>query len=409
MTRKKVKTSENKLLEEFSRLGQRLSVATTAKEAGRTIADAARSLFLCDGFSLDLYFPQDDTIRPILTSDVIDGKLVEISPFALPYTPNKPTPRMRLAIEKGGQLILRDKSDTSTGGVPFGNKKQLSASVMVVPLRHGATVNGTFFIHSYTFKAYDEDDLNTLQALADFCGGALERIRSQEALLESEEQLRALTTRLQSVREEESLRIAREIHDEMGQAMTGLKMDLQWMERRLIKGNDREFASPLLEKIQSMVQLTDQTIHSVRRIATELRPGMLDDLGLVPTLEWQARAFQSRTGITCDICLPEKPINLDEARATAVFRIFQEILTNIARHANATKVSIELRVAADALVLKVRDNGRGFDAVEIGGRKTLGLAGMRERAILFGGEIVFQSKRKKGTTVVAMIPLLAAS
>lgn len=405
----KNKSSQKKLLEEFSRLGQKLSVATTAKEAARTIVEAAENFFLCDGCSLDLYFPKDDTILPILTTDVIDGELTEISPFALPFAPNKPTPRMRLAIEKGGQLILRDKADMTLRGVPFGNKSQLSGSVMIVPLRHGTKVNGTFFIHSYAFNAYDREDLDMLQALADFCGGALERIRAQEALHESEAQLRALATRLQSVREEESLRIAREIHDEMGQAMTGMKMDLQWLERRLTKAPDRAFAAPLTEKIQEMVRLTDQTIKSVRRIATDLRPGMLDDIGLVPTLEWQASSFQTRTGIACEIALPDKPITLDEARATAVFRIFQEILTNIARHAKATKVSIKLSATNQRLYLEVHDNGRGINAKEIMGKETLGLVGMRERAILFGGEILFQGRKGKGTKVSVTIPLLAAA
>ncbi|HEX4646997.1 MAG TPA: PAS domain S-box protein, partial [Verrucomicrobiae bacterium] len=167
-----------------------------------------------------------------------------------------------------------------------------------------------------------------------------EQKRSEEALRASREQLRALAAHLQSVREEERKLIAREIHDELGQSLTGLKMDLAWIRNRL-QSPDAEGTRPaLLEKIGAMGSLIDGTANLIRKICTELRPGILDDLGLPAAIEWQAREFQSRTGIPCAVALETENLSLDPERSTAVFRIFQEVLTNVARHARATRVEV---------------------------------------------------------------------
>src|SRR5438270_2793931 len=199
-----------------------------------------------------------------------------------------------------------------------------------------------------------------------------------ERLRESEDKLRRLAAHLISVREEERAHIAREIHDELGQVLTGIKMEVGWLQKRLKE-------PLLLEKTESMSKLIDSTVQTVRKIATGLRPEMLDDMGLVAAVQWQAKEFQKRTGIRCRTKLPPETAKPDHDVATTVFRIFQEILTNVARHSRATRVDIDLSLGEDKLELDVVDNGVGIQECEVGGRKSLGLLGMQERALLFGG------------------------
>jgi len=227
-----------------------------------------------------------------------------------------------------------------------------------------------------------------------------ERRLAEEHLRESEENLRALAAHLESVREEERTRIAREIHDELGQSLTGLKMDLTWLTSRL-PGNQKQ----LIEKTESIFGLIDETIRSVRRIASGLRPEVLDQLGIAAAIGWQAKDFQKRTGIRCKVGLPRDALALEQERATAVFRIFQEVLTNVARHANATKVVVDLRREDGELALEVADNGKGFVHAEIDSSKSLGLLGMRERAAALGGKITIDGERGRGTRVMVSIPL----
>jgi signal transduction histidine kinase len=190
------------------------------------------------------------------------------------------------------------------------------------------------------------------------------------------------------------------VHDELGQSLTGLKMDLYWLSSRV----PRQLRE-LHEKAKSMSAHIDSTIQTVRRISTELRPGILDDLGLVAALEWQAAEFQKRTGIRCEVASELKQTMLNEELNTAFFRIFQEILTNVIRHAKATKVTVEIRRIRGQLMLTVEDNGRGISEGEISNTKSIGLLGMRERAALLGGKIFFSGVRGQGTTVTVRIPL----
>jgi signal transduction histidine kinase len=227
-----------------------------------------------------------------------------------------------------------------------------------------------------------------------------ERELAEEKLKMSLEQLRALAARLQLVREEERTSVAREIHDELGQACTAIKMDLALIGRKATKRQTQ-----LQTKVLSAMQLADNMISSLRRIASELRPGTLDDLGLTAALEWQAQEFQSRTGIQCNVILPHEPLTLDPERSTAIFRIFQESLTNVARHAQATRVVARLEAKADALILEVRDNGKGFNAQEPRARRSLGLVGMQERALLLNGELNVEGVPGAGTTMTLRIPL----
>jgi PAS domain S-box-containing protein len=232
-----------------------------------------------------------------------------------------------------------------------------------------------------------------------------ERKRSEAALRTSEEQLRALSARLQSAREEEGTRIAREIHDELGGALTGLKWDLEGIDKVLSNTRKAGELDALREKIFSMTGLVESTINTVRRIASELRPGVLDDLGLVAAVEWQAQQFQSRTGIRCECVAKTDVVDLNRERATAVFRILQEILTNVIRHAHASKVEIELLEHDGELELRVSDDGRGITAGEVNNRSSLGLLGMQERALLVGGQILINGEAGLGTTVIARLPI----
>lgn len=233
-----------------------------------------------------------------------------------------------------------------------------------------------------------------------------ERRRAEERLKTSREQLRALSARLQSAREEEGARIAREIHDELGSALTGLKWDLEWIEKTVSKAEaDLPSHRLIRDKIDSMTNLLDDTIGAVRRISSELRPGILDDLGLTAAVEWQAQQFQSRTGIGCVCRLCVETVDLDRDKSTAVFRIFQEILTNILRHARASRVEIAMLSTEDSFVLEVKDDGRGIREDEELSVHSLGILGMRERAHLAGGEVDIKGVEGRGTVVTVRVPI----
>ena len=222
--------------------------------------------------------------------------------------------------------------------------------------------------------------------------------RAEQALRASSEQFRKLAAHLLSVREEERARISREVHDELGQSLTAVKMDLAWLAGRLPRSNGE-----MLKRIRSTGQLADSIIQSIRRISTELRPPVLD-LGLAAAVEWQVQEFQARSGVQCKVRLLIREVVTSNA-STAMFRIFQETLTNIARHAGATRVEVVLQKQRDRLALLIHDNGRGFDQADPGLSKSLGLLGMRERAAILGGQVNIKSAAGKGTTVTAWIPL----
>jgi PAS domain S-box-containing protein len=220
------------------------------------------------------------------------------------------------------------------------------------------------------------------------------------ALMKSREELRNLAAHLESIREEERTKVAREIHDELGQSLTALKIDLSWLDKR-ISLEQKE----MIQKIKSMGELTNTTLQTVKRISTELRPGLLDDLGLIPALEWQADEFQNRTGIQCIKNFQLDELDLDKSLATALFRIFQETLTNTARHSKASRVTVGLRQEKESLVFVIKDNGIGITSKQINDSTSYGIIGIRERVNAFGGDLSIKGAQNKGTTVTIKIPI----
>lgn len=225
------------------------------------------------------------------------------------------------------------------------------------------------------------------------------RKQTEEDLRQSRLQLRELASYLESVREKERTRIAREIHDELGQSLTALKMELHWCIQRLPKDDNL-----LVEKAKKLPKLIDENIQMVQRISSELRPGLLDHLGLSAAIEWQAGQLRDRTGVKCDFVSEPEDIVLDQTRSTAIFRIFQETCTNIARHAHASKVEIVLKETPEEVALRVTDNGKGITENEISNPKSFGLMGIRERALSLGGDVEIVGDKNKGTTVRVRIP-----
>ncbi|HZE85640.1 MAG TPA: sensor histidine kinase, partial [Puia sp.] len=233
-----------------------------------------------------------------------------------------------------------------------------------------------------------------------------ERKKAAELLQRSYQEIRQLASHLQDVREEERADIAREIHDELGQQLTGLKMDLSWIGKQKATQED----SLIKEKVGGIMNLLDITIMTVRRIATDLRPSILDDLGLIAAIEWQSGEFQKRSGISTEVNALLTEFKYSSAIGIGLFRICQESLTNIARHSGASKVCVTLEEKEkEYFRLKIEDNGKGFEQEKIGQKKTLGLLGMKERALMMGGELSILSHPGQGTTTLVTIPLINLS
>ncbi|HEX2869463.1 MAG TPA: PAS domain S-box protein [Ignavibacteriales bacterium] len=227
---------------------------------------------------------------------------------------------------------------------------------------------------------------------------------AERRLQDSKEELRRLAAHLQAAREEERTYIAREIHDELGQCLTGLKMDVSFLEDLVNDNTELSNKEHLLEKIASASALIDTTVKSVRKIASELRPVILDSMGLEAAIEWLADDFSSRSGIRCECFLTVPEIRLGRDKATAVFRILQESLTNIMRHAEASRVTVSFIEEEQNYLMEIKDNGKGISEEDFRKAKSFGLLGMKERAYLFGGTTEIDSTPGKGTTVSVQIP-----
>ncbi|MBL0103019.1 MAG: PAS domain S-box protein [Bacteroidetes bacterium] len=227
-----------------------------------------------------------------------------------------------------------------------------------------------------------------------------EKIKAQHEIESSRDQLRQLSGYLEKVREEERTTIAREIHDELGQQLTGLKIDLSWFAKR-IDQTDRQKT----QKVAEMMSLIDETVKTVRKIASELRPGILDDLGLIAALDWQSKEFEKRTGVICRFNHDFSDKSFDKNTATGIFRIYQEALTNVARHAGATEVESFLTlIDQDCIEFTIIDNGKGMGN-DLSPKKTLGLIGMKERALMMRGSLHIDSHEGKGTKINLKVPI----
>ncbi len=351
----------------------------------------------------------------LLEDDATDADLVRLAlrngglGFVLEHVDNKRSFMHRLE-ESAPDVILSDFSLPSIDGhqalaiaqqkcpdVPFiFVTGTLGEEVAIETFEKGAT--------DYVLKHRLSRLVPSVQRALREAGERTERRRTEEQLRQSREQLRALSVYLQHVREEEQIRIAREVHDELGQSMTGLKLQLTWLSRRLPKN-----ANALREKTKTMAAHIDETIQAVRRIATELRPGVLDTAGLLAALEWQANKFQAETRIVCTVKAEVQGEVWNQDLNTAFFRSFQEALTNVIRHAKATKVDVRLTETSNHLTLEVRDNGRGISEAEIHNTRSIGLLGVSERAALLGGTMTIEGRSGKGTVMTVRIPKTPAS
>ena len=227
-----------------------------------------------------------------------------------------------------------------------------------------------------------------------------ERRQAETELKRSHELFRNLSAHLQEVREEERTRIARKIHDDMGQALTALKIDVSWLNKKLPNDPDG-----IREKLQSMVTLINETIETVHNVSEDLRPGILDDFGLAAAIEWQAEEFQKRTGVECRPSTPPDEFDLSKEKSTNLFRIVQESLTNIIRHANATEVEIKLSEKEGILVLEIQDNGKGISDAAITNPRSFGPIGIKERVHSLGGEVNNVGTPNEGTRIMVKMSI----
>ncbi|MCH7732852.1 MAG: PAS domain S-box protein [Candidatus Marinimicrobia bacterium] len=242
-----------------------------------------------------------------------------------------------------------------------------------------------------------EEDQNQIQGIALVAQDITERKRAEKLIKDSQKQLQALSLHIQRMQEEERTRISREIHDELGQSLTGIKMDLVWLKDEMSLRQ-----KPLIDKL---IKFIDTTMNTVQRISTQLRPVILDDLGLVAAIEWQIQDFQNRSGINCELNFETEDISIDQDRSTAIFRILQEALTNILRHAEANEVIVNLEQREKTLLMSVIDDGKGIYKEQITDRNSLGILGMKERLQPWGGEFQISKMNGSGTKLMVQLPL----
>lgn len=280
-------------------------------------------------------------------------------------------------------------------------KNDLKVIEAVMPLEFEENILHDDGIHTYISIKFPI--FNTSGEVSCICGISSDisaRKQAERELAKSHEKLRNLSAYLQATREQERIRIAREVHDDLGQVLTAIKLDVSWL-----KGKIPEQEKAAVKKAEKTIVLVHNAIKSVQRIISELRPGLLNDLGLIAAMEWQLKKFEARTGINADMTIdPEEP-ELNDALSTTIFRIFQETLTNITRHSQATHIEVRLNKKDGRIELIVKDNGIGITEDQIAHRNSFGLMGMVERAHTVGGKIKISGNPEKGTMVAVSVPV----
>ena len=274
----------------------------------------------------------------------------------------------------------------------------------------GGTLSGEYRLHAGDGKPRDVEFRAVanvlpglhLSVMRDVTERNDARRETEARLRESHDQLRRLSARSRARREEDRTRLARELHDQLGQALAGIKIDLHWIGQHASADSDRV---GIRAKVDATMRLVDDTIWRVRRLSSQLRPPVLDKLGLVAAIEWEAKEFERRAGVRTRTQLSAEHVALDPGRATAVFRMVQEALTNVATHAQATRITVAVRETNGAVTVTVSDNGRGIPRERFGSVDSLGMLGMRERAALLGGAVDVRGNRPHGTVVTLSIPL----
>jgi PAS domain S-box-containing protein len=266
----------------------------------------------------------------------------------------------------------------------------------------GLRTNGEIFpIEASVSKSIVENNVFYTIILRDIS----ERIKSEDDLRDSFNKVRDLAAHLQSAREEERVNIAREIHDELGQELSALKMDISFLDRKIEKTKENPDWTAITDNLKSMKNITDQTIKTVRKISSQLRPDVLDKLGLNDAIEWLADDFTRRTGIQSKVDGAELPENIGKNIQTVLYRICQESLTNIMRYANASKALIKISLNENEISMEVIDDGKGITKEEIENGRSLGIVGMKERAYFVGGSFDICGEKGKGTITKVKIPM----
>ena len=299
-----------------------------------------------------------------------------------------------------------EENSTLSGWKSLATKRGIRSCLML-PIKKTGKIIGTFSLYSPIVNFFDTEEIVLLEEVAENISFTLdffekERLRkeAENELQSTNKQLYLLSYHLQNIREEERTHIAREIHDELGQQLTALKMDIGWIKHKQ-KNPDIEIDT----KLQKMLDFSDSLIKTIRRISTELRPAIIDDLGLMAALEWKCHDFEEKQGIPCNFISTVKERKFDSNFSITVFRILQETLTNVSRHAEATEVAVSLFENEKLLFMDINDNGKGFDNYSVKKGKTLGILGMKERASLMGGELTIIGEINNGTQTKLAIPL----
>jgi GAF domain-containing protein/CheY-like chemotaxis protein/two-component sensor histidine kinase len=415
---------------------QRLQYVTAALSASLTVPQLAEVIVQHSAGALGA-----STTAVYLASD--DGRWLEMAASrGIPEAIRQAASRLPVDSDNPGGDVFRSRKPVwlesieavleRYPGLAEARAATGNQALAVVPLLAGDQSLGILSLSFAEPREFTEAERSLLLALAGQCAQAAERalfyaqleqlvavrtaeLQAANAALQREigerqlkeaelkfsyEQLRDLAGRLQSAREEERRRVARELHDELGGLLTGLKMDVAQIRR-----GGRELQPATRERLEALSSAIDSLIGLVRRIATDLRPGILDDLGLLAAIEWQVEDFSKRSGVACSLSLPPEDPMLEPECATAVFRVLQESLTNVARHAQASRVEIALEQVDGHLTLRVRDDGRGFSLGEASRHGSLGLAGMRERVYAYSGQLTISSQPGQGTVIEMKLPV----